>query len=718
MKRVLLFALTIFCMLNGLGVSAQDKEEKKKDITSYKQAHDLYEQAQKLWKNEQLAESDKLYAKAILAYPIYAYVYAYANKKMEIGDIKGGNAIWETMIARLREEKDLLFELSSSWPVVYDYEPAEKTIAKIYTARAYSNATSGSILQSLQDYKSLSKIKKMDANEWSMIGTYAIQTRDFETAQRAIDTLNVIYANGRKKLMDAQLQPVFLSASLNLAQGKFKESLVFSERLENEDKGLNTTWKGFARMMKAEAYIGLGDVQKAKEYLDMAVKHVAFSKNNPDVAYTAGLIALYNKDYKQALNSFNANLNYKSGFFAQAVVWLKHRTYTKRAEAYAGLKDMVNARQDYESALVYYPNYEPAIAGLAKLEGRIQTELVTDKNPPVITVTEPANTRGIKVVAKGHEVMIKGLAVDPSGLKSVSLNDQVVFSQENGNFWGNVVLAEGLNKVLIKATDLAGNTGELSIEVERPKAIVAVADNIVEVKSEGKNYALLIASQNYDDTAIPSLENPIPDAVKLKIVLKNSYNFPDANIVTLYNPGVNDFKKKFIELGEMLQPEDNLVIFYAGHGIWVSKEKKGYWLLTDAKRNDANSWLPNRDVLDMISKLPSRHTLLITDACFSGSVFKTRGIGENAPAALKEMDQKISRVAITSGNDTEVPDESVFMKYLVKALNENKDKYLTAQKMFVNQIIEAVMTETKTEPRYGTLELAGHVGGDFIFNKK
>ena len=119
----------------------------------------------------------------------------------------------------------------------------------------------------------------------------------------------------------------------------------------------------------------------------------------------------------------------------------------------------------------------------------------------------------------------------------------------------------------------------------------------------------------------------------------------------------------------------------------------------------------------MIARLPARHTLLITDACFSGSVFKTRGLGD-APVAVQQMNEKISRVAITSGNDTEVPDKSVFMKYLVKALSENKDKYLTAQKMFINQIIEAVMTETKTEPRYGTLELAGHVGGDYIFIKK
>ena len=88
---------------------------------------------------------------------------------------------------------------------------------------------------------------------------------------------------------------------------------------------------------------------------------------------------------------------------------------------------------------------------------------------------------------------------------------------------------------------------------------------------------------------------------------------------------------------------------------------------------------------------------------------------EGKSTLVERMQNKISRVAITSGNDTEVPDKSVFMHYLVKALSENKEKYLTAQKMFVNQIIEAVMTATNTEPRYGTLEMAGHIGGDYIF---
>jgi hypothetical protein len=167
-----------------------------------------------------------------------------------------------------------------------------------------------------------------------------------------------------------------------------------------------------------------------------------------------------------------------------------------------------------------------------------------------------------------------------------------------------------------------------------------------------------------------------------------------------------------------LKPEDNLVIFYAGHGIWREKEKKGYWLLTDARLTEPGTWLSNGEMLELIAGIPARHTLLITDACFSGSVFKTRSINADKPVAVEKLSERISRVAITSGNDTEVPDKSVFMKHLVKALKENREKYLSAQKMFVNHILEAVMTESMTEPRYGTLELAGHVGGDYIFTRK
>ncbi len=452
----------------------------------------------------------------------------------------------------------------------------------------------------------------------------------------------------------------------------------------------------------------------------------AYNKNegadNNETFYYLALMQLNDQNYDSALVLLNKALNFrvtgKDEDFAQYFLMDRYLVYKSIGDAYAGLKQYDKARDNYNVAILANPDYEPAIAALTKLESTIATTTSTDKTPPKIAVTEPSVKRGLQVITSGNDVMVRGIAEDPSGLKSVSINGQSVYAQASGNFWGNIVLKDGLNKIIIKATDGAGNIAEETFEITKNNTPANETEIIAVTAKEGKNYCLLIAAQNYSDATIPSLENPIQDAVRLKLVLKKSYRFADEEIFTLFNPSANDIKRQLLELTNIIQPEDNLLIFYAGHGIWVEKEKKGYWLMTDANRNDPTTWVSNKEVLNLIAKLPAKHTLLITDACFSGGVFKTRSISKDAPSAIQMMDAKVSRVAITSGNDTEVPDQSVFMKYLVKALSENKEQYLPAQKMFITHIMEAVMTEGKTEPRYGTLELAGHVGGDFIFTKK
>ena len=109
-------------------------------------------------------------------------------------------------------------------------------------------------------------------------------------------------------------------------------------------------------------------------------------------------------------------------------------------------------------------------------------------------------------------------------MKTVIINGQKAFSKETGEFWGNVNVKEGLNTVIVSATDLSGNMIEHTFNIVS-KQDVAGVDIIPAADKEGKNYMLLIASQNYKDIDIPSLEEPIPDAVRLKMILKNSYNF-------------------------------------------------------------------------------------------------------------------------------------------------------------------------------------------------
>jgi tetratricopeptide (TPR) repeat protein len=676
-------------------------------------------EADKQWKAGNYAEAEKLYRKAYANSGFIYHLLPLARNKFSIGDIKGANILYSTILKEKLTIKHVALPDQMNLHILFR-EKINSNFARgdreegIATTLQYMESMSGKLTAierghfqptflsaattafSLNDraallklYETASGIKNAEYGEFIGLVYLALLDKDYD---KAISKIDDVLKNGAGFTFSKTTAINFLP-------------LIYAYKGEND--------------------LALESIRKATGSILVGEDHFQ---------YVYGLIAMSKKDYSEAVKRFTEVINFTanaSSFVKQGnpgtseqVLYNKfepvgkYNHYSKRAEAYLGQGNLIQAKKDFEAALAYNASYEPALNGIALLEGKMIRDQKSDKTPPVIVITEPSANRGLKVTTSGNNIMIRGKATDAAGLKSVTLNGQLIYSKNDGDFWGNVSLANGSNKVTVIATDLAGNAAEDIFEIEKVKVVNANADIVPIVQKEGKNYAVLIASQNYDDSAIPSLENPIPDAVKLKMILKNSYNFSEENVLTLFNPERADFRKKFLQLTEILQPEDNLIIFYAGHGIWVEKEKKGYWLLTDAKRNDVNTWLPNREVLNMIANVPSRNTLLITDACFSGSVFKTRSIGADAPPGIREMSEKISRVAITSGNDTEVPDVSVFMKYLVKALNENKEKYLTAQKMFITQIIEAVMAESKTEPRYGTLELAGHVGGDFIFTKK
>ncbi|RZL13167.1 MAG: caspase family protein, partial [Pedobacter sp.] len=532
--------------------------------------------------------------------------------------------------------------------------------------------------------------------------THAMYVEDYAKAEQLINAMPVSIYQPKEVLETYRM-------AIRYAKKEYAEGIRMAEELGRK-KGYLQAAEGWL----FNYYSAMGDTRAMQYYNKMDPSR----QENNSTYYALALIDLAKKDYNAALKNLDMSTSLRNAKMIMSEMltpfWDLYKAY---GDAYTGLKQFNKARDYYNLSLLYYPGYKDTNEALAKMEQAAALEISADKTAPTFVLTEPVPSRGIKVIAAGANFMVKGLATDPSGIKEVLVNGVKMFVQSSGEFWGDVPMKAGLNKLLVLGTDMAGNKGEKSFDVQVTIS-AAPSNEIIAVNNiKGENYCLLIAAQNYSDTAIPSLNNPISDAIKLKLILKDKYSFFPENIMSLFNPSANDIKRQLLELSAKLKPEDNLLIFYAGHGIWVEKEKKGYWLMTDAVYSNPATWLPNKDVLDLIAKLPSRHTLLITDACFSGSVFKTRSIPANAPANIIALNEKISRIAITSGNDTEVPDESVFMKYLIKALSENKQQYLTAQKMFITDILEAVLKETKTEPRYGTLEMAGHVGGDFIFTK-
>ncbi|NJO91487.1 MAG: caspase family protein [Chloroflexia bacterium] len=171
----------------------------------------------------------------------------------------------------------------------------------------------------------------------------------------------------------------------------------------------------------------------------------------------------------------------------------------------------------------------------------------------------------------------------------------------------------------------------------------------------------------------------------------------------------------FEQIADSLKEEDNLLIFYAGHGIFNDKRNIGYWLPSNADVLNSDNWVRNSTVKDYMSSMKCKHILLISDACFSGSIFKTRGVIDIS--AYNKLYQLPSRKGMTSGSLKEVPDESVFTKYLLKRLEQNDKKYLPAAKLF-NSIRDAVLNNSPNVPQYGVIQGGGDEGGEFIFIRK
>ncbi len=162
---------------------------------------------------------------------------------------------------------------------------------------------------------------------------------------------------------------------------------------------------------------------------------------------------------------------------------------------------------------------------------------------------------------------------------------------------------------------------------------------------------------------------------------------------------------------------DNLIIFYAGHGFWYAEAEIGYWLPSDAGSETTAEWFRNSTLVDYLRAINSKHTLLITDACFAGSIFKARSVSLNHEKAYERLYDMPSRKAMTSGTLTEVPDLSCFIRYLIRRLNENEETYLSSEELFSSFRI-AVINNSDAVPQFGEIRNGGDEGGDFIFLKK
>ena len=343
---------------------------------------------------------------------------------------------------------------------------------------------------------------------------------------------------------------------------------------------------------------------------------------------------------------------------------------------------------------------------------------VTDSKPPEIEVLLPerSSAKVFQPVSNNiKEIAILGKANDPGGIMEVLVNESEAVLSATGEFKASIPLTVGQNEIFIRATDKSQNSITRSFLIYRADTLLSELTPFYE---EGRYYALIIGISEYTDPLMTDLDNfPIEDTKRLVEVLTDNYTFNQDDIIYLNNPTRAEIMRSFDYLSKTVTTKDNLLIFYAGHGYYDQDTELGYWLPADAEKEFTANWIYNDVLVANVKRIKSKHTLLISDACFSGSIFKTRALVDDAPAAFQKKYELISRKAITSGVLKTVPNQSIFFKYLAERLENNPDKFLAGSQLF--QDIEIpVANNSPNTPQYGVIRDVGDEGGDFIFIKK
>ncbi len=244
-----------------------------------------------------------------------------------------------------------------------------------------------------------------------------------------------------------------------------------------------------------------------------------------------------------------------------------------------------------------------------------------------------------------------------------------------------------------------------------------VPQNTIGNAPQGKNYLFVIAIDEYEHC--PKLYNAVKDAKDLVQILSEKYFFESPNIITLFDSEATEANiiHNFRDIARSLTPQDNLVIFFSGHGEFDEVFKEGYWVPVGAKRGALENYLPNSKIRTILNAIASHHTFLISDSCFSGTLFA----GQSKDVIAERLERDPSRWGLTAGRNEIVDDgkpgsNSPFADSLVYHL-KNSDKPLGVMEL-CQKVMEEVVANARQTPRGEPLKVDGHRGGQFYFQPR
>ena len=317
-------------------------------------------------------------------------------------------------------------------------------------------------------------------------------------------------------------------------------------------------------------------------------------------------------------------------------------------------------------------------------------DIKTETTKPILTIISPTEISNT-IRTEERLFSISGKATDNEGIGYVEINGKKIDLDSQNRFRKKIVLKLGLNVIQIKAVDFYNNSCHKSINVYRteykePEINFSDIDFAFETSNNKPNaIAVVFGIEEYQYA--PNVTNAYNDAEIMREYLITTFGLKRKNIYFRYNERATkgEFEKVFSENGWVAKnadPKSEIYIFYAGHGVASTDDKSAYLIPNDIDPNYASTGYPLNKLYQNLSKIKSKSTTIILDACFSGiSRENEMLLADSRPVSIRVKQGSIPKNlnVFTASSGSEISSgysqklHGLFTYFFLKGLNKNAD---------------------------------------------
>lgn len=202
----------------------------------------------------------------------------------------------------------------------------------------------------------------------------------------------------------------------------------------------------------------------------------------------------------------------------------------------------------------------------------------------------------------------------------------------------------------------------------------------VNTEIKDKTFVLIISNENYKhEQTVPYALN---DGDVFYIYCEKTLGIPKKNIKHLRDATLNDMNHELEWLSNIVNAYDgeaSAIVYYSGHGMPDESSKEAFLLPVDGYSSDSQSGLSILKLYQQLGSMDSQRTLVLLDACFSGTQRDGSMLNESRGIAIKNRKAPVQGNLVVfsaaQGNETAYPykeyHHGLFTYYVLDKINQS-----------------------------------------------